>query len=296
MFEQIRKLRNRLVGGTPQAPVEYYVSPDGNNIDGLSLGNAFTTITKGIDVLNNLPASKKGAVLWIAPGTYIEEAGIELETDFNIIRCIQDMIGRVYWVGSGEDGSVTPALDNLLKITGRYNIISGFTLFNNSTEKADLKFEDKSGGGGYGGQNLIEKCFFNPFNEDLTKYCVDIFGGARNIFRKCIFDGPSVAGIYLKNGWGAPINTIIEECNFIGTNRGVTIDGENYNTLIRKNWFTPGSKAGENMDNAIELTANFALGKVIVYENYFEQNITNDILDNKTGSAVLIEMNNFNGT
>ncbi len=44
--------------------------------------------TKGIDVLNQLPESVKGAVLRIAPGFYPEQAGIELVTNYNIIEVV----------------------------------------------------------------------------------------------------------------------------------------------------------------------------------------------------------------
>ena len=176
---------------------------------------------------------------------------------------------------------------------GKY-ILSGFTFWDISINYAAIFLNEKTGGQGLASQNIFKDCYFSPFAEDLMKYCVSIQGGSRNIFIRCQFNGPTTAGLLLKKGFAAPTDTFIQDCDFIGTNRGIIIDGENDNTCIRRNWFTAGSRTGENMDNAIELTALMNLGKVTVYENYFEQSAANDILDNKVGGT-LIEMNNFNG-
>lgn len=292
-FDQIRKMRTRLIGGPAQAPVEYYVSPNGNEKDGKSLNTAFKTITKGVDALNNLDPKIKGAILYIAPGTYIEIAGIELNTDYNNIICINQNPGRTYLLGSGNDGEATPASDDLLKITGRNNKIIGLTTFCYSINYSNIKFFDQSGGGGYGGGNLIENCYFSLFTEDLNKYDIDILGGGRNIIKNCIFEGPSDAAIKIDYGYGAPSDTKIEGNTFLGTNIGINIEGNTFNTIIEKNTFLIGSKTGESMVNAIVITVEFTDGKVYILKNDFEQLAANALLDNKAGGSVFEKFNQY---
>jgi len=298
-FDELRLLRERLTGLNVQAPDEYYVSPDGNENDGKTYKTAFKTFTKMIDVLNNrsFPAENstiRGAIVHVAPGNYIEKAGLVLETDFNVFQAMNGLPGKIHLIGSGDDGELTPATDDLLNIIGRRNILSGITFYINGTSYTSLKFTDQVGGGGKAGNNLIYRCYFTPFNIDSCEYCIEIIGGSKNIFNKCYFKGPTTAAIRILQQFETPLDTIINECDFIGTNRGVLIDCDNYNTLIRKCWFSAGSFPNENMDNAIEITANMTAGKITAYENYFEQSAVNDILDNKVGGT-LIEMNNHNG-
>jgi hypothetical protein len=124
-------------------------------------------------------------------------------------------------------------------------------------------------------------------------YCIEMKGSNRNIIRNCRLEGAATAGIRLYAGVGSPIGNTFESNDIIGTAIGIAIQSPNYNTIIRKNWFSAGIQSGEAMANAINLTTGMTSGKVTVMENLFEQSDANDILDNKAGGT-LIEMNNTN--
>lgn len=270
--------------------VDGSLSVSGN---GETWDTAFGTITEGITWLNTV--SGKGASLLIAPGFYIENAANVPTLAAN--DCLIKAVGLpedTVWFGSGADGAVAAATDHLLTINGGNNHIQGLGLYVHKNTKASIVFDDT--GGGYAGSfNLITGCLFSPQTQDGLKYCIQYSGGNSNIIRGNIFMGALTAAILLTGNVGNPSRNVIEGNDFIGTGIGINITSANYNTIIRRNYFSAGSLASENMANAIDISAGMNAGLVTVYGNYFEQSAANDILDNKAGGS-LIEMDNNNGS
>lgn len=293
---ELAKINEKLTNLNPSIVAEYYVSPEGNNSqDGKTLGKAFLTVEKGINVLNNLP-SDFGVALWIAPGTYIERSGILLETDLNIVSGINGIPGSINIIGSGTSGELTSADSNLLTIQGRKNLVKGLTMFCNSPNWSSLSCLDKDGGGGYGGQNTIEYCnFFYGISTARQKYGIGLVGSKKVVVRKCSFNGINTAGILIIENVESPTDIIIEECNFVGTQRGIIVENDNFNTVIRKNWFSAGSRTDEAMANAIEIKVSMTAGKLTAYKNNFEQSSINAILDNKAGGSIFVYGDNEYG-
>jgi hypothetical protein len=292
---ELAKINEKLTDISPTIDIEYYISPEGNNSNnGKRLSSAFKTLEKGIDVINNFSPDLSVA-LWIAPGVYYERSGILLEADLNLISAIQGIPGTINIIGSGISGELTEADSNLFEIEGRRNLIKGLTLFCNSSNFLSLSCKDKSGVGGRGSFNSIENCnFYFGDTTDEQKYGLGIIGSQKVKVKKCFFGGANTAGIFILKNIDTPTDIIIEDCDFIGTNRGIIIDGDNFNILVRRNYFSAGSRLNEAMANAIEIKASMTAGKITAYDNHFEQSGINDILDNKVGGT-LIEMNNFNG-
>lgn len=293
---ELNKISRSLKDLEPEIPVQYYVSPLGNDSkDGKSLDTAFKSIEKAIDVLNNLDPTIYNVLLWVAPGTYFVLSDTELTRDRCIIKAIAGLPGKTNWIGSGISGTPNPATGNGLNVKGRFNYFEGITFFANSPNWTSLAFFTQAGGGGYGGRNTVNNCyFFYGVSTAQCKHNIALVGSRRNIIKNCIFQGANTAGIWILFSIENPEDNTIENNIFIGTNRGILIQDDNYNTIIRKNLFSIGSRTDETMDNAIEITSGMSAGKIIVAGNEFEQSAINDILDNKTGGT-LIEMNNFNG-
>lgn len=260
--------------------------------DGKSWDNAFATITEGITALNGL--SGKGATLLIAPGFYIENAANV--PVLSASDCLIKAVGLpedTVWFGSGADGSVSAATDDLLEILGGNNAVVGLSLYVHKNTKSALVFRDT--GGGYAGSfNLIQGCYFTPQAQDGEAYCIKYEGGNANWIRDCHFYCAATAAILLTGNTGNPVRNEIVGNRFVGTAIGVHITSANYNTLIKDNWFSAGSQSGEAMTNGIVISAGMNAGKVSVVHNYFEQSAANDIADSKTGGT-LIEMDNSNG-
>jgi hypothetical protein len=291
---EIYRLRRDIRGMFASAPIEYHVAKTGNDSQsGKSLASAFLTITKAITTLNALPVSTRGAVLWIHPGFYIEVSGITLTHNHCNIFAVSPKPESTVLFGSGTAGSATEATDHAFKIHSGYNELRGLTLFTYKNTKSGLYLDDVLGGADYGGFNIIDNCYFSPQVQDGMAYCIEMKGSNRNIIRNCRLEGAATAGIRLYAGVGSPIGNTFESNDIIGTAIGIAIQSPNYNTVIRKNWFSAGIQSGEAMVNAINLTTGMTAGKVTVMENLFEQSDANDILDNKAGGT-LIEMNNTN--
>ncbi|MDD5353068.1 MAG: right-handed parallel beta-helix repeat-containing protein [Candidatus Omnitrophica bacterium] len=291
---ELYRLRRDLRGTLESAPLEYHVAKTGNDSqDGKSLSAAFLTITKAITVINALAATVRGVVLYIHPGFYIEVSGITLTHNHVKIYAVDPTPESTVLFGSGTAGSVTEATDHAFKIHSGYNKLVGLTFYTHKNTKAALYLDDVLGGADYGGFNIIDGCYFSPQAQDGMAYCIEMKGANRNIIRNCRLEGAATAGIRLYSGVGNPVGNIFENNDIIGTAIGIAIQAANYNTIIRKNWFSAGVQSGEAMTNAINLTTGMTAGKVTVMENLFEQSDANDILDNKAGGT-LIEMNNTN--
>jgi len=289
MIDQLRKLRASLTDVNPSIQREYYVSPDGNDKrDGRSLASSLKTPERAIEIINNLPSVITSVALYIAPGAYFVKTPLLSTKDFFLLSGIVGSPGMVNFIGSGDTGSLSPATDNMLKIEGRRNTVRGITFFVNSPNYTPLSFADRAGGGGYGGLNLTENCYFYFLvATSQMKYGIVMIGSKRNTVRNCVFSASNTAGIYIVKNVEDPTDIVIENNQFIGTGRGVLINGLNYNTIIKNNLFSSGSKAGEVMVNGIEITALMTAGKVIVVNNQFEQSQINSILDNKVGGTLI---------
>jgi len=258
--------------------------------DGKTWDSAFATITEGIAAMNAL--SELGATLLIAPGFYIEVAGIELTASDCLIKAIGLPEDTVLF-GSGTAGAVAAAAADLLIIKGGNNVIEGLGLYVHKDDKACIVFDDT--GGGYAGSfNVIRGCYFSPQAQDGVGYGIKYSGGNVNIIEDNIFYGAKTAAILLTGSTGNPVRNVIRRNQMVGTAIGVQVTSANYNTLIKDNWFSAGSQSGENMTNAIVISVGMNAGSLTAAGNYFEQSAVNDISDSKSGGSVF-EMNNFNG-
>lgn len=274
-------------------PLEYvrYVDPNVQySGDGRSWDKAFKTITEGIAAMNDL--SGKGATLLIRPGLYLEVPPIVLSSNDCLIQAVGLPEDTILF-GTGTAGAVAASSDHLLVITGGNNQIDGLALYNHKNDKACIKFDD-TGGGYHGSFNKITRCYFSPQSQDGVGYGILYAGGNANQILGNIFYGAKTAALVLTGNTGNPVRNIIEGNHFVGTAIGINITSANYNTLIKQNWFSAGSQSGENMTNAIVISAGMNAGMVTCIENWFEQAAADDIDDSKTGGS-LFEMNNFNG-
>jgi len=296
LYQVGTNLRLALDGGARNIRnLEYVRWVDGSKSvsgDGKDPDTAFKTITEGITWLNTV--SGKGATLLIKPGFYIEKAD-EVPT-LSASDCLIQALGLpedTVWFGSGANGSVVAATDDLLTILGGNNAVLGLGMYVHKDDKACIVFDDT--GAGYAGSfNLIQGCLFSPQAQDGMGYCIKYVGGNTNWIFNNVFMGAKTAGILINSQVGNPVRNRIENNQFIGTAIGVQITSANYNTLVKDNWFSAGSQSGEDMTNAIVISAGMTAGKVTFAGNYFEQSAANDISDSKAGGSV-IEMNNFNG-
>jgi len=282
----------RRAGAASTRNPEYYYYVDSNSLggDGTSWDTAFSTITEGIAKLNTLDG--KGATLFVAPGFYIELAGIELTAaDCAIIG--NGLNEDTVLFGSGTAGAVAAATADLLTIKGGNNLIDGLSFYNHSASYSSILFDDT--GGGYAGSfNTIKNCFFSPQAQDGVQYCIEFDGGNANTIEGNIFYGAATAAIYLEGNEGNPVRNIIRNNHFVGTNVGIQVQSANYNTIVQDNWFSAGSQSGETMTNAIVIDAAMNAGSITFARNFFEQSAANDISDSKTGGSVF-EMDNSNG-
>jgi hypothetical protein len=267
-----------------------YVDPNvASSGDGKSVEGAFKTISEGITELNKAALSGKGATLYVNPGDYIEVAA-NVPT-LSSSDCLIEAVGTpedTLFYGSGTAGVKDASTDHLLHITGNNNIIKGLALYTNKNTKASIYLDNCSG-------NVIVGNYFSPQTQDGVKYCIEIVGAAKNFIINNEFFGALTAAIHIGDGTVHPDNNKILFNNFIGTGIGVNIVIDNDNTLIKKNWFSAGSGASENMTNAIVLSSAMTAGSVTVSKNEFEQSAVNDISDSKTGGN-LYEMDNSNGS
>jgi hypothetical protein len=242
----------------------------------------------------NVEVSGLGATLIVAPGFYIESAaGVPVLTASDCTIIASGLPEQTMWFGSGTNGVVDAATDDLLKILGGNNSIIGLGLYVHKDDKAAILFDDT--GGGYAGSfNLVKGCYFSPQAQDGVGYGIKYSGGNVNIIEGNIFYGAKTAAILLTGAVGNPVRNIIRNNHFVGTAIGIQITSANYNTLIQDNWFSAGSQSGEGMTNGIVISSGMNAGKVTVARNFFEQSAANDISDSKAGGS-LIEMDNSNG-
>ena len=260
------KAIDSVLSGNARNP-EYYRFVDANNTgsgNGKTWDTAFATITEGITELNTL--SGKGATLWIAPGFYIEVAGITLSAnDCALIGA--GLPEDTVLFGSGTAGSVSAATDHLITVTGGNNYFSGLTFYVHKDDKAC--FFLNSSGGYTGSFNIWDTCYFSPQAQDGMGYCIWNDGGSANIIRNSLFEGSKVAAInFDESGSNNPTrNTIIN--NIIrGTKLGIRIDCSARNTLIKDNIFIDGDLSNEELDDALNCTAEFVTGTIILAKNY----------------------------
>jgi hypothetical protein len=291
---EIYRLRRDIRGMFASAPIEYHVAKSGNDSQsGKSLASAFLTPEQGIEALNNLTSNIRGAVLWVHPGFYYVKDGQELEKYHTRIRAVDPTPESTVFFFSGTSGELAAATLDGLTVKSGYNIMSGITMYVHKNTKAALVMTDHTSGADEGGFNIIDGCYFSPQAQDGMAYCLQNIGANRNIIRNCRFEGAATAGIDVYSNIGNPVGLIIENCDFIGTGIGINIRAANYNTMIRKNWFSAGVQSGENMTNAIVITSGMTAGKLTIMKNNFEQSDANDISDSKGGGTVL-EMDNTN--
>jgi hypothetical protein len=269
-----------------------YIAERTGSGDGTARDTAFNNFTDGINWLND--NSDKGAILIVMPGFYIEKASdIPALTANDCLIMGLDLPEQTVLFGSGENGSVVEATDDLLKIKGGRNHIYGLGLYVHKDTKSCIQFDDT--GGGYAGSfNRVEGCYFSPQAQDGMGYGIKYLGGNANQIVNNIFYGTKEAAIHMGSQIGNPVRNIIADNEFVGTHIGVNIDAANYNTHIKNNLFSEGTQAGEDMTNAIVVTASMSAGKIFVAQNIFEQTTANDISDSKTGGDV-IEIDNKNG-
>lgn len=294
--QDLYRIRKTLLGFVETAPIEYHVSPTGNDSQsGKSLSAAFLTPEKGIEKLNALSSNIKGAVLWIHPGFYFVKDGQILTKYHTRIKAVNPVPENTVFFFSGTSGELAAATLDGLTVKSGYNIITGITMYVHKNTKAALVLTDHTDGGDEGGFNIIDKCYFSPQAQDGMAHCLKNIGANSNIIRNCRFEGAATAAIDISSNIGNPVKTFIENCDFIGTNIGINIQCANYNTMIRENWFSAGVQSGENMTNAIVITSGMTAGKLTVMKNDFEQSDTNDIADSKAGGT-LIEMDNNNAS
>jgi len=292
---ELYRIRKTLRGSIETAPIEYHVAKTGNDSQsGKSLSAAFLTPEKGIEALNNLASSVRGAVLWIHPGFYFVKDGQELEKYHTRIKAVDPTPESTVFFFSGTSGELAVATLDGLTVKSGYNIISGITMYVHVNTKAAIVLTDHTSGADEGGFNIIDGLYFSPQAQDGMAHCLKNIGANKNIIRNCRFEGAATAGIDISSNIGNPVSLRIEDCEFIGTNIGINIQCANYNTLIQRNWFSAGVQSGENMTNAIVITSGMTAGKVTVKNNDFEQSAANDISDSKAGGT-LIEIDNDNG-
>lgn len=254
--------------------------------------SAFKTITEGITYLNTV--SGKGATLLIKPGTYVEKAD-EVPT-LTTSDCLIQGFGLpedTLWYGSGTNGTITAATDDLLTILGGNNAVVGLGMYVNEATKASIVFDD-TGGGTAGSYNLIQGCVFSPQTQDGVGYGIKFSGGISNWILDNIFMGTDIAGILMAGGVGDTDRNRIENNHFIGTTIGLSITGDNHDNIVKDNWFSAGTLANEAMTYAVSISSGMTAGSITFAGNYFEQSAVNDILDSKAGGDVFA-MNNFNG-
>jgi len=236
----------------------YYV--DGTNGDdsnsGLSWDKALATITAGVAKLNALGSR---GLLYVAPGFYLEAAGVELTAS----KCGIVAFGLpedTVWFGSGVTGVVGASTTDLLIIKGGNNIIKGMSLFTYKDDKASIKFDDT--GGGYAGSfNIIENCWFSPQAQDGVGYGIHFLGGNSNIIQNCRFEGAKTAGILIASNEGNPIRNVIRDNLIIGCYDGISITSA-AELISQRNIFAAGYVAAANYNSSITATAGFTAGLI----------------------------------
>jgi len=289
-------IKKMLKGGDPASPIEYHVSKTGNDSQsGKSLRASFLTVEKGLEALNNLTSTIRGAILYIHPGFYYVKDGQELEKNHTRIKAVDPTPESTVLFFTGTAGELAAATLDGMTVKSGYNIISGITMYVHVNTKSALVLTDHTDGVDEGGFNIIDNVYFSPQTQDGMKYCIQNIGANRNIIKNCRIEGALTAGIDISSNIDDPVGLIVQDCDFIGTGIGINIRASNYNTMIRRNWFSAGVQAGENMTNAIVITSGMAAGKITITHNDFEQSDANDISDSKAGGTI-IEMDNNNGS
>lgn len=247
-----------------------YVDP---NVSGSGVGTswdtAFKTITEGITELNTM--SGKGATLFVAPGFYMEEDGIELSANDCAIVAVGLPEDTVLF-GTGTAGEVAAADDHLLKISGGNNYIAGLSFYVHKDDKSSIIFDD-TGAGYHGSFNIIENCYFSPQAQDGAGYGIYFDGGNCNIIKSCKFEGAKVAGIYVAGNVGNPSRNEIKDNWICGTAVGIKVASACYNLLLKGNIYAVGSLTNENMadGDCVDITAGFTAGLVLSVDERFQK-------------------------
>jgi len=254
-------------GATTPGNVYYLDNSVTSSGTGISWGTAFKYLEDALTTIN-ANDDGTGAVLFVAPGFYLEEAGLTLSASDVTIYAINPTMDATVFFGSGTQGSVVAATADLLTITGNNNILFGLSLFTYVNTKSAVVFDD-TGGANTAGFNLIKNCHFSRQADAGQKYGVYFLGGAYNTIEDCYFTSACAdAGIEIYSQVGNTVSTIIRRNVFLGTTYGVEFTAASHNCIIHGNFFMDGSQSGEVMTDCIHASAGAVAGEVLVTDNW----------------------------
>lgn len=221
------------VGGSNRPGKFYYT--DRNAVgsgDGSSWGNAFTTITAGINALNaDYSASRQIGSLFIGEGYYPEEPVTLTASDAWIVAVSPGGHDSTVFWGNGVAGSWTPSATGApaLTIEGDNNTIYGLGVVNRS---GGLYPAIKIADGALA--NHLVRCKITKDAADSCTYGIEDMGNAFTRITECEFSTScKTAGIRLYSATNHSIQIIIEDCIFYGCPSGITVDAAAHNALIR---------------------------------------------------------------
>lgn len=257
--------------------------------DGKSKNKPFKYVEDAITAVN-ANESGKGAIVYVAPGFYLENDNLTLSaSDVRIIGTGLPEDTVLFFTGT--QGSVVASTDHGITITGGNNYLYGLGLFTYKNDKAALYLNGDDGGYN-GGFNRIENCLFSPQAADGQEYGIYMKGGAGNQIINNRFYATKTAGIYVYSGTHNTSRTEIIGNKFFGCgDAGIKIDAATHEMIIDRNIFQTGSESGYNMTDDIVITAGASAGSIHVIDNYASTTTFGDFVAD-VGSATVRIFNN----
>jgi hypothetical protein len=289
-WDQFLQMTGGIAGANTPGDMFYL---DGNKSfsgDGKSWSRAFTTMKEGIAALNS--STNKNSILFVGEGYYIEKAS-EIPTltasDVSILALNPYKDATVLF-GSGDNGSVSTADDDLLTITGNNNLIYGLGFYVHKNDKSAIVFDD-TGGANTASFNRFVDCTWTKEAVDGQQYGVSYKGGNYNSFHNCYFTAACKdAAINFNGQTGNPAHNEIKCCSFIGTTYAVRMESANHNCIIAHNYGLDGSITGESITDFVVATSGFNAGEVLVADNWVNVAAA-DIVENG-GTGTIAEADN----
>lgn len=228
--------------GGLRAPVSagtaYYVDRNATGSgDGLSWGNAFTTITLAVAAVNSdysnatAPSGGRNRTIYIGEGYYSEVPITLSASDCHIIVTAPGGHDSTVFYGSatagGFDATTTaPAIT----VTGDNNTIYGLGVVNRS---AGLQPAIQIADGALA--NKFVNCKITKDATDSSLYGIEDLGNAYTEIIACEFTvSCKTAGIRLYSATNHSIQIRIKDCYFYGTPTGVLVDAAAHMATIEK--------------------------------------------------------------
>lgn len=214
--------------------------------DGRSWDDAFLTITEAVTAVNLAystaawPTRGRNTLILIDEGWY-SETGITLTASDCTIAAVSPgssvSDGTVLYgsltAGGWDAGALVPALT----ITGSSNSILGLGFMNSASGLYPCVTVGTAGATGPS-NNLFDGCFFPRDVQNAYTFAINDLSNEGTVIKNSYFSQScKTAAVSINtNGVVNPVNNIVENCKFVGTEVGI-YQGAGHNTLIKGNWF-----------------------------------------------------------